>query len=135
MLPRGDGQPVVAHCKPDRADPAADRSADRSADGSQVSAVQDELHVMDRFVTEHKQGVRKSYRVRWVGFPPSEDTIEPLSELRKDLHPDLLKRMQQEFLARRTAAEGLKPPMIPGAPKATAAMAQQGGGDVEPAGG
>lgn len=78
------------------------------------------IFIIDRLVTEHRVGTSIFYRVRWRGFPPSDDTIEPLKNLRADLTPAQLTSMRDDFRNRATAADDEALPMLPGTPGAPA---------------
>ena len=68
------------------------------------ASAQTETYIIARFVHRWKlNNGRVFYRVRWQGHGSDQDTVEPLSELRKSLSPANLKWLQDEFDTRNAA--------------------------------
>ena len=77
-----------------------------------VTFVAPAIFIIDRLVTEHRVGTSIYYLVRWRGFPPSDDTIEPLKNLRADLAPAQLTSLREDFRNRATAADDEALPLL-----------------------
>ena len=86
---------------------------------------------IERLVTEHKQGQRITYRVRWEGWPPSDDSLEPLAALRQQLTPQALARMRSAFQQRDTQAEDEALTQLPGTPAPRAARPVRSAAETE----
>ena len=59
-------------------------------------------YVVEKLVSELKASGSHSeprYRVRWAGYPPSEDTLEKRSHLRRDLGRDVLNNLVKQMRA------------------------------------
>ena len=72
--------------------------------------------VIDRFVTAHKSGSSMLYRVRWQGYGPDDDTLEPLKTLRKQLSARALRQLRDGFDVRTSAADDEQLSLLVGSP-------------------
>jgi hypothetical protein len=76
------------------------------------------VYGIDRLVSEHRHTSRpnqKFFRVRWHGYPhPDQDTVEPLSKLRKDLTQQQLRTLRTTFEQRSTTTTDCKLHLPPG---------------------
>ena len=65
-------------------------------------------YTITRLVTEHKQGQRITYRVRWEGYPPDADSLESLASLRQQLAPTCGPRTSRTKTSQSTTGSSAK---------------------------
>ena len=74
----------------------------RSPSVSTVNAVNSKVykakHALEGFVSAVPAGRGFRVRVRWAGYPPSADTMEPKSALQRDLPPALFNKAWANML-------------------------------------